>query len=397
MTRLQDALATVVKSYRVSGPLWTASVVLHRIGFDAIRFWPETRVSVELLRDQIVSILRGFGMTEEHVAVTTEHILYSDVHGIDSHGCGMLHTYYEDLIAGRVTMNPKIEVIRESPTTALIDGGGGLGHVPSDMAMKLAVKKCHESGIAAIAVRNSGHYGAAGAYARIAAQEGFIGISMTNTSEPSVVPTFGRDPMFGTNPIAFAAPAGKNPPFHLDMSTSTVPLGKIMMALRKGRPIEEGWAVDADGLPVTNARAALKQNRLTPLGSTSKLGSYKGYGLATVVEILTSVLAGSAPNRNKRTVDQDVCHFFLVLNPASFRAPGEFESELNTLMDSLRSSRPLEAKQPVMVAGDPEQAAFAERIRSGIPLTRALIEEIRTICHATGLPFLLHPQKSAGK
>ncbi len=160
------------KSIDDSGFPWTLSVILDRIGLPAFRFWPERRIEPAILASQVTSILRAWGMAEEHILITSKHILYSDLHGIDSHGCSMLRHYFRQLSAGSVTMTPEIKVIRETATAALIDGGGGLGHVPADFAMKLAIKKCQNTGVGVVSVRNSGHFGAAGAYAAMAAQAG---------------------------------------------------------------------------------------------------------------------------------------------------------------------------------------------------------------------------------
>ena len=247
--------------------------------------------------------------------------MYADLHGIDSHGCGLFLFYYRELTAGLLNRTPKIQVIREGETTALLDGGGGLGHVPGDMAMKMAIQKCRKMGVGITAVRNSGHYGAAGAYAALAAQSGFIGISTTNTAVPAVVPTFGLEAMLGTNPIAFAAPAKKNKPFLLDMSTSTVPLGKVAISSNSGHSIPIGWAIEPKGAPTTNARSALKHRMLTPLGGNREMSSYKGYGLGFMVEILTSVLPGLRKNAKQKSGDTG--HFFLALDPQRFRDAGK--------------------------------------------------------------------------
>ncbi len=264
--------------------------------------------------------------------VTVEHVLYADRHGVDSHGCGMLKAYDVGLRAGWLTATPTIETVRETDATALLDGGAGIGHAAADAAMRLAIEKALATGVAGVAVRNSGHFGAAGSYARLASDAGLIGLATTNTREPAVVPAFGADAMLGTNPIALAAPAARNPPFLLDMATSTAALGKLVVAWRKGRRIPRGWAVDSRGRPVRNGRAAALGRRLTPLGATPQMGSHKGYGLATAVEILSAVLPGDG-----------VGHFFLALDPARFRAAGEFEAGVDALLDALRASRPLDA------------------------------------------------------
>lgn len=345
-------------------------------------------VAPDLLARQTREILLAWGMSEEHASVTVDHILYADLHGIDSHGCGMLLHYHRGLLAGTLTMTARTEVVHETEATALVDGGGGLGHVPADVAMKLAIAKCRAAGVGAVAVRNSGHFGAAGVYAAMAAEEGLIGLATTSTEKPSVVPTFGLDAILGTNPIAFAAPAGRNRPFLLDMATSTASLGKLLMAWRQGRAIPAGWAIDEAGASVRDGKVAAEERRLTPLGGTPEMGSHKGYGLAAMVEILSSLLPASRSARGEGGPGTGIGHFFLAVDPRRFRGEGEFEADVDLLVDSLRSSAPVDPSQPVLVPGDPERAA-AERRRAGIPLTRSVMEDIRTVAVASGVPFIL--------
>jgi LDH2 family malate/lactate/ureidoglycolate dehydrogenase len=386
--RSENALRRAWEVLRTSGSLWAASLLLDRVGASTLGLWPDRTVTSETLSRQVAGILRGWGMGEDYVSTTVRHLLYADLHGIDSHGCGMLRKYHRDLQAGRLNVAARVEVVVDGAATALVDGGGGLGHPAADAAMKLAMAKCREAGIAAVAVRNSGHFGAAGAYAAMAAEAGLLGLAMTNTSRPAVVPTFGLEAMLGTNPIAFAAPASPNRPFLLDMATSTAPVGKLMTAWRGGDSIPEGWALDEQGSPVTKPRLAAGLRRLTPLGSSRVMGSHKGYGLAAMVEVLSALLPGqdSAP---ERAGAGRVGHFFLALDPGRFRPEGAFEADLNVMLDNLRSTTPVDPAQPVMVAGDPEHAAREERNALGIPLSRCVVEDIRFVCRASHVPFLL--------
>ena len=381
---MKELVASFRETWRNSGAVWTLSKMMSRIGLPLVRLWPEKKVPAEILAVQLNAILLGFNMPEDHAKIVSHYLMYADLHGIESHGCSMLLKYDRELKQTKWNPNPRIELIQESETTALVDGGGGLGHIPADFAMKIAVSKCERIGIGAVAVRNSGHFGAAGAYAALAAQAGFIGVALTNTEVPAIVPTFGLQAVLGTNPIAFCAPAAIQPPFHLDMATSTVPLGKIGMVDHQGGKLPEGWALDADGSALTNPRAALKARRLTPLGSSAEMGSHKGYGLAAMVEILTSVLSGSRSGDCKKTA-----HFFLALDPARFRAKGEFESDLDSLIESLRNCKPVHRKQPVMVAGDPERKAFAANNKSGVTLTKSVMEDLRSICKSRKIPYFL--------
>lgn len=368
-----------VDTARVSGLRWTATLAADRVlPIGVLGLWPEIAVTPELLARQLRAIFAAWGMSDAHIRVTVEHVLYADRHGIDSHGCGMLKAYDVGLRAGWLTATPTIEIVRETDATALLDGGGGIGHAAADAAMRLAIEKARATGVASVAVRNSGHFGAAGSYARLATDAGMIGLATTNTREPAVVPAFGADAILGTNPIALAAPAARNPPFLLDMATSTAALGKLVVAWRKGKRIPRGWAVDQGGRPVRSGRDAALGRRLTPLGATPQMGSHKGYGLATAVEILSAVLPGGG-----------VGHFFLAIDPERFRDAGEFETGVDALLDALRASRPADPATPVRVAGDPERTIAAQRDQAGIPLARAVVEDLRAVAHAADAAWVL--------
>lgn len=374
---------------RLSGFSWAASLALDRVGLPALGFWRDPVFPMAALTAQVSAILSGWGMPPEHVAITTRRLLYADFHGIDSHGCGMLLDYHRKRAAGMIDMTPEVRVLKETASTALIDGGGGMGHVAGDFAMRLAMEKAVKGGVAAVAVKNSGHYGAAGAYAAMAAEAGLIGLATTNNRVPAIVPTFGVDAKLGTNPIALAAPAANNRPFLLDMATSTVALGKVLIAWRKGRRIPPGWALDDRGQPMSAARAAYRSRRLTPLGSSREMGGHKGYGLAAMVEILSSVLPGQWAD-DLGEGEPGVGHFFLALDPRRFA--DTFAADLGGFMDDLRTTRPVRRGQPVQVAGDPEYAAFEARAASGVPLSRAVVEDMRFVCAEAGLPFTLDPR-----
>jgi LDH2 family malate/lactate/ureidoglycolate dehydrogenase len=393
VTSLRRKVAEFFRVAEISGVTWAASKALDQIGVPAPGMWPERNSDIAVVQAQLLSLFRAWGMSEEHASITAQHVLYADVHGIDSHGCGMLWEYHQGLSAGRLNMAPAIEIVREATTTALIDGGGGLGHVPADIAMRLAILKCRSAGVSVVTVRNSGHFGAAGAYAAMASREGLIGLVTTNNRIPSVVPTFGKNAMLGTNPIAFSAPAGANQAFLLDMATSTAPVGKLTTAWRKGRDIPDGWALDEEGRSVTDARRASELRRLTPLGSTRHMGSHKGYGLAAMVEILCSVLPGLRRNAEGALIAEPrVGHCFLVLDPQQFREAGAFEQDMDGMMDALRNTASISPEEPVLVAGDPEYTAKAKAEREGVALSRAILEDMRLICTTSNVPFLLDRQ-----
>ena len=374
----------VGESLRVSGPLWTASLILERVvRVNVLGRWPVRRVPVERLRGQVLAILAAWGMPEVEAATTADHLIYPDLCGIDAHGVAMLLHYHRAVSDGTMAVQASVEVVAEGPATAVLDGGGGLGHVAADRAMRVAIEKAREVGVAAVVVRRSGHFGAAGSYAAMAGEAGLLGLVTTNTLEPAVVPTFGADPMLGTNAISFAAPSSSRRGFLLDMATSTVSLGKVLTRWREGRRIPAGWALDSRGRPVRNGRLAAAQRRLTPLGSRPETASHKGYGLAAMVEILSGALPGLSAQGG------GVGHFFCVVDPGRFRDDGGLGRDVDLLADSLRAGRPMSPDRPILVAGDPERAARDQRLRDGIPLSRSMIEDIRTVAHRSRVPFIL--------
>ncbi len=352
------------------------------------------RIPQARLAAQLDAIFTRWGMPQAPRAATVRAMLASDLRGIDSHGIGMLPLYDELRRAGKLEMAPQLRRERERGVTAVIDADGGLGHYPAEAAMRLAIEKCRANGLAAVAVRNSNHFGAAGVYALQAAEAGFVGLVASNVWKRAVVPTRGRAPVFGTNPLAFAAPAGRNPPLCLDMATSTVAIGKLRLAWFDGRALPPGWAVDRAGAPISDATAALDLRLLTPLGGTPEMSSHKGYGLAAMVEVLSALLAGARVALLDDADDPDpqrlnVGHFFLVIDPGAFRDPSAFCGEMDALIDALRASAPADPAQPVLVPGDPETAAEAERRRAGIPVSRKLLAMLREIAAGCGAEDLL--------
>jgi LDH2 family malate/lactate/ureidoglycolate dehydrogenase len=355
------------------------------------------RISANRLRKQLDGVFTSWGMIETFRNICIRQIIEADLMGIDSHGIGMLPMYEQYRLQGCLIVNPEITVIHERHAVALMDAGHGMGHIGATKAMALAMEKAKSFGVGVVNVCHSNHFGAAGVYSNMARRDGLLGMSMTGTTQRSVVPTFGREPRFSTNPIAFAAPGAKTDGFSLDMATSTVAIGKLMIANRAGESIPAGWAVNEQGRPETDPGAALEAvpKRLTPLGGTRELGSHKGYGLAMMVEILASILGdshigGYSLETGERGKFINVGHFFCAIDPVAFRGePGVFESSLDRLVEYLRSTPAANPDQPVLVAGDPENAAYKERTKQGIPITESLLGEIREVCESCRAPFIL--------
>src|SRR5437870_2481111 len=329
------------------------------------------RVPAHQIRRQLVSVFQAWGMSSAHAETTADMMVETDLRGVDSHGIGMLPTYDQEFRNGRLNMRPLFKKARETAATALVDADRSLGHPAASYAMNLAVDKCLVAGVGVVAVFNSHHFGAAGCYARIAADRGVIGMVTSATRGVTMVPTFGAEPVMGTNPLAFAAPAKRNAPFQLDMATTTVAAGKVKVYKLNHKPVPSGWVVDGDGRAVTDETEAFRhvferpEGGITPLGGGRELGGHKGYGLAVMVHILGGTLAGASfsPLRNRTQRDSDphnIGHFFMAIDPGAFRDEGEFESDLDDVIDVLHGAKRADRAQPVLVAGDPERLTRAE-------------------------------------
>ncbi len=358
------------------------------------------RIPAATIRAQLGSVLRAWGMSAPHADTTAEMMVETDLRGVDSHGISMLPTYDREFRAGRLNMTPVFKTLREGPAMALIDADASLGHPVSVHAMNLAVDKCRGLGVAVVSVVNSHHFGAAGCYARIAADRGAIGMVTSATRGVSLVPTFAAEPVMGTNPLAFAAPARRNPPFQLDMATTTVAAGKVKVYKLNHKPLPPGWVVDGAGRPVTDPEEAFKyvferpEGGITPLGGPRDAGGHKGYGLAVMVHILGGALAGASfsPLRNRTQKPSDphnIGHFFMAIDPTAFRPAGEFEDDLDQVLDTLHGAKRSDPAQPVLVAGDPEMATRAERLRDGVPVPDDLLAQLRAVAKSAAVPFVL--------
>ena len=357
------------------------------------------RVPAQQIRRQLVSVFQAWGMSSAHAETTADMMVETDLRGVDSHGIGMLPTYDQEFRNGRLNMRPLFKKARETAATALVDADRSLGHPAASYAMNLAVDKCLVAGVGVVAVFNSHHFGAAGCYARIAADRGVIGMVTSATRGVTMVPTFAAEPIMGTNPLAFAAPARRNAPFELDMATTTVAAGKVRVYKLNHKPLPAGWVIDGDGKVVTDSAKGFqhvtdRDGGITPLGGSREAGSHKGYGLAVMVHVLAGTLAGASfsPIRNQTQKSSDphnIGHFFMAIDPRAFRDDGEFEEDLDQVIDVLHNAKRVDADQPVLVAGDPERATERERLESGVPVPDDLMEQLRAVAKNAGVPFVL--------
>lgn len=350
--------------------------------------------SYETHRAQLKAILSAWGMPEENADATADVLSWADLHAVDSHGISMIPGYDRLRRNGRANMQVHPRIVKETAISALVDGGGGLGHVPGKFAMQLAIDKAKAGGMAITAVRNSAHFGAAGYYALMAANAGLIGMACTSASSIQVAPTFGKEAKLGTDPWSFAAPTTGGRPFLLDMATTTVAAGRIRNKANEGLQCPPGWVLNKDGLPSTDPlEAREKGGFLTSLGGSPENSSYKGYGLSVMVNILGSCLSGATlitdPMHTKKPQGNDIGHCFIAIDPNLFREPGEFAADVTRLCDDLRATKPVDPAQPVMVAGDPQWNNAAKRLREGIPVGPGLLNQIRQIAQASAAPWLL--------
>jgi LDH2 family malate/lactate/ureidoglycolate dehydrogenase len=303
----------------------------------------------------------------------------------------MLPRYHELWRDGFIDMAGVPAVVRDDMATALMDGARGLGHWVSHEAMQKAIAKARTYGIGIVAVRNSGHYGAAANYAMMALEHDMLGLAFTNSPSVAMVPTFGRTAKLSTNPISFAAPAGRHAPFVLDMATTTVAVGKLNVARRWKKPIPPGWALDAEGRPTTDPEVALAHRLLTPLGGSRDVGSHKGYGLGVMVDILSGVLSGAVygdlflRSDMRARHHQNVGHCFAAIDPARFRPLAEFKRDMDDMFDSLKSTPLAPGQERVYVAGEPEAECEKARRRDGIPLAPAMVAQANEVARALGI------------
>jgi LDH2 family malate/lactate/ureidoglycolate dehydrogenase len=345
-------------------------------------------------RAQLKAILLGWGMPEDNAETTSEILSWADLHGVDSHGISMIPGYDGLRRSGRAKMDVRPRVVKETPVSAVVDGGGGLGHVPAHFAMATAIGKAKSVGVGIAVVKHSAHFGAAGFYSLMAAKEGLVGMSCTSASGIQVAPTFGKQARLGTDPWSFAAPSGDGVPFLLDMATTTVAAGRIRNKANEGLPTPDGWVLDSQGDPSNDPLVAKEKGGfLTSLGGSPENSSYKGYGLAVMVNILASCLSGATlitdPMHTKKPVGMDIGHFFMAIDPGLFRESDDFQTDVASFMGALRATTPVDPARPVMVAGDPQWKYAEARMANGIPVGAGLMRQVRQIAQAAAAPWLL--------
>ena len=347
----------------------------------------------EKMKEFMADVFMKVGVPESDAEVCAEVLIESDKRGIDSHGIGRFKPIYIDRIkAGLQNPVTKFEIVKEGLSTAVVDGHNGMGHAISKKSMQIAIDKAKKYGMGMVTVRNSTHYGFAGYYVIMAANENMIGITGTN-ARPSIAPTFGVENMLGTNPLVFGLPTDEEFPFVIDCATSITQRGKIELYEREKKDLPPGWVIDQDGNTRTNAREVLDslnsgQCALTPLGGIGEeMAGYKGYGYATFVEIMSSALQGglflkqlSDVDANGKRVSSRLGHFFIAIDIENFIDSKTFKKTAGDILRQLRNSKKAPGKERIYTAGEKEYLVWLERKDKGVPLNdviQKIIKETR--------------------
>ncbi len=360
----------------------------------------ETRpyVSWELVNRFMIDVFKAYGVPEEDAKICADVLLESDRRGIESHGCNRFKPIYLDRIKnGTLLPVTEIEIVKETPTTVVMDAHNGMGMVASYRMMEKLIEKAKVYGMAGGTVFNSTHYGIAGYWTGMAEKAGMIGISGTN-ARPSVAPTFGVEPMMGTNPLTFTMPTDEPFPFNLDCATSTVQNGKIEYYEREGKPTPAGLVITKDGGTLTDSGTILREMRrgncaLLPLGGPGEeTGGYKGYGFTTVVEILSAALAGGPFMKELSGKDEEgnnklyrLGHFFFVINPEFFMGLDTFRHTAGGICRGLRESEKAPGAERIYTAGEKEYLAWQDRKDKGVPIGKAVQKEFIALRDECGL------------
>lgn len=333
------------------------------------------RIDKTKLINSVEEILISFGVSKENAKAVSEVLVAADARGIKSHGIARLNLYLSGITDGSIVPNSEINILSQSPFCLVVDAQGGLGQAIGKQVMNTVISMAERQGVGIGTVRNSNHFGIAGYYAEMAAKHNMIGIAMTNTAALGV-PTFSKEAMFGTNPIAFAAPGLDGKMFSLDMATTCIPRGKLEVYKRKNESIPTGWAVGKDGKNTNDPIAVLENMKtqegggLLPLGGDGEaFGGHKGYGLAILVDILTGILSGG--RFGKDIVDGEisparVSHFFCAIKIDAFRSEKDFKKDVSFFLNQLSHLDPIENHDQVYYAGQKEHEKEFESLRKGV-------------------------------
>ena len=356
-----------------------------------------TKYSFDRLHQFAVNLFIKIGCPNDQAIEAANVLLSADLRGVDSHGVARLVGYLRLYKKNRINPKPQLSVVHETPSTAVVDGDAGLGLVAGPYAMRLAIEKAKNVGTGWVAVKNSNHYGIAGYHAMMALEADCIGISMTNAS-PLVAPTYSKERLLGTNPIAVAVPAGDEPPFVADMATTTAANGKLEILQRKNESAPLGWLQDKEGQPTQAAQGIVEGGALLPLGGDREHGSHKGFILGSIVDILSAVLSGanygpwvppfvSFLDPDPNPVGEGIGHFFGALRIDAFRPAFEFKTHMDIWIKRFRNAETINETNKVIIPGDPERQMEQLRRKEGIPLLDTVVKDLQSLSEQYQVKF----------
>lgn len=350
----------------------------------------------DYLSEFACSIFEKIGCPKEEAKLATEVLLKADLRGIDSHGIARLSGYVRLWSKKRVNSTPNIQIVHQTPSTAVVDGDAGLGLVVAPAAMQIAIEKAKQAGTGWVSVKNSNHFGIAGYHAMMALEHDMIGIAMTNAS-PLVAPTFSIERLLGTNPIAVAIPAETQPAFVADFATTTAANGKLEILQRKNLPAPMGWVQTKEGKSSIDPHETKNGGALIPLGSDREHGSHKGFCLGAWVDIFSAVLSGAnygpwVPpfvaflEPPSDPVGEGIGHFFGAMRVDAFRPASEFKLHMDNWIARFRKAKTIEEVR-LVIPGDPERETEIQRMRDGIPINPKVVEDLSTLAESFALKF----------
>ena len=355
----------------------------------------EKLFSYSTLHQFTKNILEAMGHSAEDAQMGANVLLTADLRGVDSHGVARLHGYVRLWEANRMNPKPNVRIEHETPSTATVDGDRGLGLIVAPKAMKIAIEKARNVGTGWVAVNNSNHFGIAGFHAMMALEHDMIGIALTNAT-PTTAPTFSKEKMLGTNPIAIAFPGLYQPPLVADFSTTTAAVGKLEILQRKHQDTPQGWIQDKDGKPITDAFGLKSGGSLLPLGSDRLHSSHKGYCLGSIVDIFTAVLSGANYGPwvppflaflpvSEHQVGKGIGHFVGAMRIDAFRPAEDFKRHMDNWVETFRKAQPIDENQKVLIPGDIEREMTECRMEKGIPLLQSVVDDLQELGETFGV------------
>jgi len=350
----------------------------------------------ELLR-LTTNVFMKMGCSLSDAGVIASIFVAAELRGLPSHGMIRIKDYYQLWKAGRINVKPDVQIVHETPSTAVVDGDGAIGMVAASRSMEIAIEKAKIAGTGWVSTRNSNHYGIAGYYAMMALEHDMIGLSMTNAN-PQVAPTFSVSPMLGTNPIAVAIPAKNQPPFVADFATTPIARGKLVVAEKKGEKVPFGYVQDKDGIPSDDPAILKAGGSMLTLGGDYVHGSHKGFCLSSIVDIFSAVFSGAnfgpfvppsvayLPVLDKK-VGEGTGHFFGAMRIDAFQPADDFKRSMDEWITTFRNAKPAKGQEKVIIPGDPEREKEMKIRAEGVAILPAVAAEIKEITNELGVEF----------